>query len=48
MALQYVVAGVLSIAIVLCVFLFAPSLRNLEDRLPDHEQMETVDSIDTG
>jgi len=44
MALQFVIAGVLYVAIVLCVFVFVPSIRNLEDRLPDHDEMETVEA----
>jgi len=44
MALQYVLAGVLYVAIVVSVFLFVPSIRNLEDRLPDHDEMATVDA----
>jgi DHA3 family macrolide efflux protein-like MFS transporter len=43
MALQYVIAGVVYVAVVLAVFLFVPSIRNLEDRLPDHDQMERAE-----
>ena len=40
MAVQFVVTGVVYIAIVLFVFLFVPVVRNLEDLLPDHDQMQ--------
>ena len=43
MALQFVVAGVLYMGIVLGVFLFVPSIRNLEDLLPDHDEMERME-----
>lgn len=46
MALQFVVAGVLYVAIVAGVYLFVPTVRNLEDLLPDHDEMETVDKAD--
>jgi len=42
MALQFVVAGLLYIILVLGAFFFVPSIRNLEDRLPDHDEMETA------
>ncbi len=37
MALQFVLAGLAYIGIVLLVFLCVPAVRNLEDRLPDHD-----------
>jgi len=40
MALQFVVAGVLYVVIVLAAVFCIPSMRDLEDRLPDHDQME--------
>jgi MFS family permease len=40
MALQFVIAGVLYVLLVLAVFLFVPTIRNLEDHLPDHDQMD--------
>jgi len=43
MALQFVLAGVLYVGLVISVALFVPSIRNLEDLLPDHDQLETVD-----
>jgi DHA3 family macrolide efflux protein-like MFS transporter len=39
MALQFIFAGVAYIVIVLIVYLFIPTVRDLEDRLPDHDQM---------
>jgi len=38
MALQFVLAGLAYMLIVLIVYLFFPVVRNLEDNLPDHEQ----------
>ena len=38
MALQFVLSGGLYLLVVLGVFFFAKSVRNLEDLLPDHEQ----------
>ena len=43
MALQFVIAGVLYVAIVLVAVFFFPSIRNLEDRLPDHDEMARVE-----
>ena len=40
MAVQFVLAGIAYMAIVICVFLFVPAVRNLEDLLPDHDQLE--------
>ncbi len=42
MAVQYLLTGVAYMAIVLVVFLFVPVVRNLEDSLPDHDQMEKL------
>jgi hypothetical protein len=42
MAVQYILTGIAYMAIVLIVFLFVPVVRNLEDTLPDHDQMEKV------
>ena len=39
-ALQYILAGVAYTIIPLIVYLFVPVVRDLEDRLPDHDQME--------
>jgi MFS family permease len=39
MALQFVLAGLVYLAIIVIVYLFIPAVRNLEDRLPDHDQM---------
>jgi len=44
MALQFVLSGALYVLIVLSVVAFFPSIRNLEDQLPDHSEMETVES----
>jgi len=38
MALQFALAGILYVALVVCVYLFVPSIRNLEDLLPDHDR----------
>ncbi|MBN1535636.1 MAG: MFS transporter [Anaerolineales bacterium] len=43
MALQFIVAGIGYMLIVVIVFLFVPMLRNLEDLLPDHDQMEQLE-----
>jgi DHA3 family macrolide efflux protein-like MFS transporter len=43
MALQYVLAGLAYIAIVAIVWLFVPAVRDLEDRLPDHDQMAKLE-----
>jgi len=40
MALQFFFAGICYILVVLTVYLFFPVVRNLEDLLPDHDQME--------
>jgi MFS family permease len=42
MAVQYILTGIAYMAIVLVVFLFVPVVRNLEDSLPDHDQMERI------
>jgi hypothetical protein len=44
MAVQFVVTGVLYIAVVALVFFFVPAVRDLEDRLPDHDQMEKLEA----
>jgi len=44
MALQLVLTGFAYIATVLIVYLFFPVVRNLEDDLPDHDQMEKLAS----
>ncbi len=43
MALQFFFAGIGYILVVLTVYLFFPVVRNLEDLLPDHDQLEKVD-----
>ena len=43
MALQFVITGVAYMLVVLVVFLFFPHVRNLEDELPDHDQMPKVE-----
>lgn len=40
MAVQFFLAGITYVLIVLAGYLFFPTLRNLEDTLPDHDQME--------
>jgi MFS family permease len=41
-ALQFIFAGAAYTIIPLLVYLFVPIIRDLEDRLPDHDQMETA------
>jgi hypothetical protein len=41
--LQFIFAGIAYIAIVILVILFVPAVRNLEDRLPDHDQMARLE-----
>ena len=43
MALQFVVTGVGYMLVVLIVYLFFPHVRNLEDELPDHDQLKKAD-----
>lgn len=43
MAVQFFLAGTGYALIVLIGFLFFPTLRNLEDTLPDHDQMQKVE-----
>lgn len=43
MALQFFLAGICYMLIVLVVYLFFPVVRNLEDLLFDHDQMEKVE-----
>lgn len=45
MALQFVFAGLSYIVIVLIVFFFVPVVRNLEDQLPDHDQMQKLEPV---
>jgi DHA3 family macrolide efflux protein-like MFS transporter len=40
MAVQFIVSGVGYMLIALCVSAFVPVVSNLEDQLPDHDQME--------
>ena len=42
-ALQFIFAGLAYTIIPLIVYLFVPTIRDLEDRLPDHDQMETLE-----
>lgn len=44
MALQFVLCGILYVVLVVSVYLFVPSIRNLEDLLPDHDQLELANS----
>ena len=44
MAVQFVVTGVAYIAIVIVVYQFFPVVRNLEDHLPDHDQMTLAET----
>lgn len=43
MALQFFFAGIGYMLVVLGVYLFFPVVRNLEDLLPDHDQLEKFD-----
>jgi DHA3 family macrolide efflux protein-like MFS transporter len=43
MALQFVITGIAYMVIVLITYLFVPVVRNLEDLLPDHDQMEKIE-----
>lgn len=40
MALQFVLTGLAYMLVALIVYLFFPHVRNLEDELPDHDQMQ--------
>jgi len=42
MALQFFLAGICYILVVLVVYFFFPVVRHLEDYLPDHDQMEKI------
>ena len=48
MALQFIFAGVAYVSVVLIVFLFVPVVRDLEDRLPDHDIMQLVEQLAAG
>ena len=48
MAVQFVLTGIAYMAIVLIVFLFVPVVRDLEDRLPDHDRMQLVEQPAAG
>ncbi len=43
MALQFVFAGALYLAIVMIVMFFVPVVRNLEDSIPDHDKVEKIE-----
>ena len=43
MALQYIFTGIAYMIIALITFLFVPVVRDLEDRLPDHDQMKRIE-----
>ena len=45
MALQFVITGIAYMLVALIVFLFFPHVRNLEDELPDHDQLQKVDEV---
>jgi DHA3 family macrolide efflux protein-like MFS transporter len=45
MALQLVFSGMAYMAIVLFTFLLVPVVRNLEDSLPDHDQLARLDNV---
>ncbi len=43
MAVQFVLTGIAYVLVALIVYLFFPHVRNLEDELPDHDQMQKAD-----
>ncbi|HMD81083.1 MAG TPA: hypothetical protein VKE92_07230, partial [Anaerolineales bacterium] len=45
MALQFVITGIAYVLVALIVYLFFPHVRNLEDELPDHDQLQKVDEL---
>jgi MFS family permease len=45
MALQFVLTGIAYMLVALIVYLFFPHVRNLEDELPDHDQLQKVEEI---
>jgi hypothetical protein len=45
MGLQYILAGILYVSVVACTALFIPRVRNLEDSLPDHDQIKKADAF---
>jgi MFS family permease len=47
MAVQFLLAGICYMLIVLATHTFFPVIRNLEDILPDHDQMETAVLIES-
>lgn len=44
MALQFVLTGILYMAVAVFVYFFVPHVRNLEAELPDHDQMQRVEN----
>jgi DHA3 family macrolide efflux protein-like MFS transporter len=46
MSLQFILAGVAYLATVLIVVTFVPVVRDLEDRLPDHDQIEKLEAVE--
>lgn len=44
MALQFVLTGIIYVAVAVLTYLFVPHVRNLEAELPDHDQMEKVET----
>jgi MFS transporter, DHA3 family, macrolide efflux protein len=47
MALQFVMTGIAYMLVALITYLFFPHVRNLEDELPDHDQMQKGDQTST-
>ena len=45
MALQFVITGIAYMLVALVVYLFFPHVRNLEDELPDHDQLQKMEEI---
>lgn len=43
MALQFVLTGIAYVLVALITYLFFPHVRNLEDELPDHDQIQKAD-----
>lgn len=43
MALQFVLTGIVYMLVAVSVYLFVPHVRNLEDELPDHDQLQKAE-----
>jgi hypothetical protein len=45
MALQFIFAGIVSVLVVMTVALFVPVVRDLEDRLADHDKLQQLAEV---